>query len=94
MRYYFRKYVTPLTVILAVCGAAGYFYFAHGWQEGTPAFRCPNDYASPEAYLEATARFIAEEQKNNPNITDAELLEKRQNFLAKNGCASSRYFEE
>lgn len=55
------------------------------------SFKCPNDYASPEEYLNAAAKFVHDFNQIIPNSAGADLLEYRQQLLAWHQCEPSKW---
>ena len=51
--------------------------------------KCPNDYATAGEYVDGTAKWIQEEMKMNPNLSQEKILEKRTQELEANRCEKS-----
>jgi hypothetical protein len=55
------------------------------------SFQCPNDYASPQAYVNAAAKFVHDFDQIFPNSAAADVLEYRQQLLESHQCEPSKW---
>lgn len=55
------------------------------------SFKCPNDYASAQEYLNAAAKFVHDFNQILPNSASADVLAYRQQLLTWHQCAPSRW---
>ena len=55
------------------------------------SFRCPNDYRTAEEYLDGLAKWASVELKKSPDITQEEMLAKRESLFIGHECEVSRW---
>ncbi len=79
-----------LGIIVATSAGTLYWTWGRGTSDG---FRCPNDYATAEEYAEGTAKWVSEEFKNSPNLTQDDLLSRRNAQLSERGCERSKWLD-
>ncbi len=77
---------------IVVALATGALYLSDHWPT-TDGFRCPNDYQTAQQYAEATAQWISEELKKSPNLTQEELLSRRNIQLSEHKCETSKWLD-
>jgi len=75
-------------VVVVFCIIIGLFVWSF-WKASR--YKCPNDYDSPEEYLNSVAEWSSKIQKENPQMTTEEILEKRVQELEKHRCESSKW---
>lgn len=71
-----------------------YSYKSSLQQNSITNFKCPNEYGTPEEYLDSVGQWIRTELDKNPQISTDEMLNLRNKELEKNGCGSSPWSEE
>lgn len=59
--------------------------FLHG------SFRCPNYYTSRDEYLDGTTKWIQEQLKKDPNISQDDILDRRAKEFNAYGCEKARW---
>ena len=79
-----------LGIVVAV--AAGALYMRDR-PSRTDGFRCPNDYETAEEYVEAVFKWTSEELKQSPNLTQDDLLSRRNAQLSEHGCERSKWLD-
>ncbi len=80
-----RTLLTGIVVLVAL----GIFV---AWKYSAPnSFRCPNDYATAEAYVTGVTEWAKGELMNSPNMTKEDLLNVRQKLFQEHACAPSRW---
>jgi len=55
------------------------------------SFKCPNDYTSPQAYLNAAAKFVHDFDQIFPNSAGADVLDYRRQLLTAHQCEPSKW---
>jgi hypothetical protein len=55
------------------------------------SFKCPNDYASPQEYVNAAAKFVHDINQILPNSASADVLAYRQQLLESHKCEPSKW---
>lgn len=72
--------------VIILIGVLAYF-----WIFPRDKFKCPNDYATIEEYVDGTAKWISEKMDKNPNLSEEDILEIRTKELEKYRCESSKW---
>ncbi|MFH1162158.1 MAG: hypothetical protein V1696_02690 [Candidatus Jorgensenbacteria bacterium] len=80
------KIIIPIFFAVIFIGISAYL-----WISSRDSFKCPNDYATVEEYIDGTARWISEETDKNPDISEENILEMRTKELEAHGCERSKW---
>lgn len=54
-------------------------------------FKCPNEYATNEEYLDSIDKWTDDELLKNPEATEDELFDKRTKLFAKHNCEKGNW---
>ncbi len=87
----FARHEEPSPQLTASAGSAASSTTEATLIELEKSFKCPNDYASPEEYLNAAAKFVHDFNQIIPNSASADLLEYRQQLLESHQCEPSKW---
>lgn len=88
MRIHIPKSYIVIGLILAICIAIG-AYSSRSPQPDT--YKCPNDYATVEEYIDSFGVWLKAEQTKNPMISEADLVAKRLELFQSHSCQKSKW---